>query len=67
MTKQWLAHVKKMIHSHPGQSFSLILKKANKTYKKKSGSANKKKKSRKKNKTKNKSRGKKNKKRKKKR
>ena len=41
MTKQWLAHVKKMIHLHPGQSFSLILKKANKTYKK-SGVANKK-------------------------
>jgi len=66
MTKQWLAHVKKTIHSHPGQSFSLILKKANKTYKK-GGGANKKRKSRKRNKTKNKTRGKKNKKKKKKR
>ena len=34
MTKQWLAHVKKTIHSHPGQSFSLYLKKRIKHIKK---------------------------------
>ena len=46
MTNPWLAHVKKTMREHPGQSFTLMLKRANKTYRKnkKGGKKNKKKK-----------------------
>jgi len=34
MTNPWLAHVRKTMREHPGNSFTLILKRANRTYKK---------------------------------
>ena len=34
MTNPWLAHVKKTMKEHPGQTFTTILKRANRTYKK---------------------------------
>ena len=43
MTNPWLAHVQKTMKEHPGNSFTLILKRANRTYKK-GGNKNKKKK-----------------------
>ena len=46
MTNPWLAHVRKTMREHPGNSFTLILKRANRTYKK--GGNNKKKKKNKK-------------------
>ena len=50
MTNPWLAHVRKTMVQHPGQSFNVILKRANRTYKKggkKGAKKNKKKKNRK--------------------
>ena len=46
MANAWIAHVKKTMREHPGQSFTLMLKRANKTYRKnkKGGKKNKKKK-----------------------
>ncbi len=49
MTNPWLAHVRKTMSEHPGNSFTQILKRANRTYKK--GGNNKKKKKNKKVKT----------------
>ena len=46
MTNPWLAHVRKTMREHPGNSFTQILKRANRTYKK--GGNNKKKKKNKK-------------------
>ncbi len=37
MTNTWLAHVRKTMGEHPGKTFSFILKRANKTYKRKGG------------------------------
>ena len=34
MTNPWLVHVRKTMGEHPGKTFSFILKRANKTYKK---------------------------------
>ena len=34
MTNPWLAHVKKTMREHPGQPFTLMLKRANRTYRK---------------------------------
>tara|TARA_Y100000816_G_C26010596_1_gene528368 strand:- start:441 stop:629 length:189 start_codon:yes stop_codon:yes gene_type:complete len=34
MTISWLAHVRKTMKDHPGQTFNQMLKRANKTYKK---------------------------------
>lgn len=44
MTNPWLAHVKKTMREHPGQTFTTMLKKASRTYKKskKGGKKNKK-------------------------
>ena len=50
MTNLWLAHVQKTMREHPGNSFTQILKRANRTYKK-GGNKNKKKKKNKKVKT----------------
>ena len=47
MTNPWLAHVQKTMREHPGNSFTQILKRANRTYKK-GGNKNKKKKKNKK-------------------
>lgn len=51
MTNAWLTHVRKTMGEHPGKTFTFILKRANKTYKrggnkgdKKGGKKNKKKK-----------------------
>ena len=46
MTNAWLTHVRKTMGEHPGKTFSFILKRANKTYKRggKKGGKNKKKK-----------------------
>ena len=47
MTNSWLAHVRKTMGEHPGKTFTYILKRANRTYKKggkKGGKKNKKKK-----------------------
>ena len=47
MTNPWLAHVRKTMGEHPGKTFTYILKRANRTYKKggkKGGKKNKKKK-----------------------
>ncbi len=46
MTNPWLAHVRKTMREHPGNSFTQILKRANRTYKK-GGNKNKKKKNKK--------------------
>ena len=37
MTISWLAHVRKTMGENPGQPFTLILKRANRTYRKKNG------------------------------
>lgn len=44
MTNPWLAHVKKTMREHPGQTFTTMLKRASRTYKKnkKGGKKNKK-------------------------
>ena len=34
MTNPWLAHVRKTMGEHPGKTFTYILKRANRTYKK---------------------------------
>ena len=50
MTNPWLAHVRKTMGEHPGKTFTYILKRANRTYKKggkKGAKKNKKKKNRK--------------------
>jgi len=48
MTLSWLSHVRETMGENPGQPFTLILKRANRTYRKKiggkKGGANKKKK-----------------------
>ena len=44
MTNPWLAHVKKTMKEHPGQSFTLMLKRANRTYRKNKKGGKKKKK-----------------------
>ena len=47
MTNPWLAHVRKTMGEYPGKTFTYILKRANRTYKKKGkkgGKKNKKKK-----------------------
>ena len=47
MTNPWLAHVRKTMGEHPGKTFTYILKRANRTYRKKGkkgGNKNKKKK-----------------------
>ncbi len=51
----WLSHVRKTMYENAGNSFTHILKRANKTYKKKKGGSKKQKKNKKKtlNKTKN--------------
>tara|TARA_B100001250_G_C19803378_1_gene792141 strand:+ start:189 stop:386 length:198 start_codon:yes stop_codon:yes gene_type:complete len=51
MTNPWLAHVRKTMREHPGNSFTQILKRANRTYKKGGNNKNKKKKKNKKVKT----------------
>jgi len=51
MTNPWLAHVQKTMRDHPGQPFTQMLKRANRTYKK-GGNKNKNKKKKKKNKNK---------------
>ena len=55
MTNAWLTHVRKTMGEHPGKTFTFILKRANKTYKRggnkgdnKGGKKNKKKKNKKK-------------------
>jgi len=53
MTNPWLAHVQKTMRDHPGQPFTQMLKRANRTYKK---GGNKKKKKKKKNKSRKKKR-----------
>ena len=50
MTNPWLAHVRKTMGEHPGKTFTYILKRANRTYKK-GGKKGAKKKKRKKNKS----------------
>ena len=55
MTNPWLAHVQKTMRDHPGQPFTQMLKRANRTYKK-GGNKNKKKKKRNKNKSRKKKR-----------
>tara|TARA_Y100000996_G_scaffold109994_1_gene81275 strand:- start:323 stop:517 length:195 start_codon:yes stop_codon:yes gene_type:complete len=54
MTNPWLAHVRKTMGEHPGKTFTYILKRANRTYKKggKKGGKKKKKKKNKSRKTK---------------
>jgi hypothetical protein len=47
MTNLWLAHVQKTMREHPGNSFTQILKRANRTYKKGGGNKNKNKKKKK--------------------
>ena len=42
MTNPWLAHVRKTMVQHPGQSFNVILKRANRTYNKGKKGGNKK-------------------------
>ena len=44
MTNPWLAHVKKTMREYPGQTFTTMLKRASRTYKKnkKGGKKNKK-------------------------
>ena len=43
MTKpSWLSHVRKTMEQHPGQTFTTILKRANKTYKRGGGKIKKK-------------------------
>lgn len=37
MTNNWLMHVRKTMKEHPGQPFILMLKRANRTYKKGGG------------------------------
>lgn len=37
MTISWLAHVRKTMGENPGQPFTLILKRANRSYRKKNG------------------------------
>ena len=37
MTISWLAHVRKTMGENPGQPFTLILKRANRTYRNKNG------------------------------
>tara|TARA_R110001592_G_scaffold190297_4_gene436012 strand:- start:336 stop:554 length:219 start_codon:yes stop_codon:yes gene_type:complete len=37
MTISWLAHVRKTMGENPGQPFTLILKRANRTYRRKNG------------------------------
>ena len=37
MKNPWLSHVRKTLLEHPGISLSVILKKANKTYKSRKG------------------------------
>ena len=34
MANAWIAHVKKTMREHPGQTFTTMLKKASRTYKK---------------------------------
>ena len=53
MTNPWLAHVQKTMRDHPGQPFTQMLKRANRTYKK---GGNKKKKKKNKNKSRKKAR-----------
>jgi hypothetical protein len=55
MTNPWLAHVQKTMRDHPGQPFTQMLKRANRTYKK-GGNKNKKKKKKNKNKSRKKAR-----------
>jgi len=55
MTNPWLAHVQKTMRDHPGQPFTQMLKRANRTYKK-GGNKNKKKKKKNKNKSRKKTR-----------
>tara|TARA_B100000902_G_C27248527_1_gene883907 strand:- start:846 stop:1025 length:180 start_codon:yes stop_codon:yes gene_type:complete len=43
MTNPWLAHVKKTMREHPGQTFTTMLKRASRTYKNKKGGKKKKK------------------------
>ena len=38
----WLSHVRKTMHQHPGESFTFILKRANKTYRRGGGKIKKK-------------------------
>ena len=54
MTNPWLAHVRKTMGEHPGKTFTYILKRANRTYKKggKKGAKKNKKKKNKRRKTK---------------
>jgi hypothetical protein len=47
MTNNWLMHVRKTMKEHPGQPFILMLKRANRTYKKGGHKKNHKKKHRK--------------------
>jgi len=42
MKNPWLSHVRKTLSEHPGISLSIILKKANKTYKLRKGNNKKK-------------------------
>ena len=44
----WLSHVRKTMHQHPGESFTFILKRANKTYRRGGGKIKKKNKKKKK-------------------
>lgn len=37
MTISWLAHVRKTMGENPGKQFTLILKRANRTYRSKNG------------------------------
>ena len=53
MTNPWLAHVQKTMRDHPGQPFTQMLKRDNRTYKK---GGNKKKKKKNKNKSRKKKR-----------
>ncbi len=53
MTNPWLTHVQKTMRDHPGQPFTQMLKRANRTYKK---GGNKKKKKKNKNKSRKKKR-----------